>query len=338
MSAKTLRGLLAVHGQVLSKACCAKVLRIICTALAMYKLDGHFFLCEFRCFFHLLIFTAFASLFLFLSLICQGHVPLRHTDPLRTACCRIHQRHWQFLSLLWLLRLFRFLSLGWVFFSSLIWCSRCSCSIRWIFSCLLDLFLSLMHFLIFLLTSFICSLSSFSISLLFSMRTMISSSSSPILSFFFCDLIMSPLFVVFFAAASFFSRVLSVLFFSFVRGCRCCWVCFCISFCVLHCCCCLVLDRIVCSCGVCFSASFSLLHGCCCLVFTRLVCGYCGFSFLHDSPFEYTITLFEPGSFFRTHFFYWPDFWCSLLLSFSSIWCILFGSLSFSMLESQIEP
>ena len=46
--------------------------------------------------------------------------------------------------------------------------------------------------------------------------------------------------------------------------------------------------------SACFMAA--AVYGCCCLFFTRLVSGHCGFSFLLDSPFEFTITLFEPGS------------------------------------------
>ena len=40
VSVETIPGLPAAHGQVWSKVCCTVVLRIICTALAMYTLDG----------------------------------------------------------------------------------------------------------------------------------------------------------------------------------------------------------------------------------------------------------------------------------------------------------
>ena len=159
-------------------------------------------------FFHvLLIFICFCLLCLFLSLTFRNHVPLRHTDPLLTSCCRIHPKTLAnpFLDVITS-----------IFFVFNLW-DECSFLRRFdarnvldafeLFQYSLNLFLSpwlfpLMHFLIFLLTSCTCSLSSFLMFLLSLTSARISSSSSPILSFLFFDLSMSPLFVVFFAAAT----------------------------------------------------------------------------------------------------------------------------------------
>ena len=147
-----------------------------------------------------------------------------------------------------------------------------SSNMRGILSCLLDLFLSLMHFLIFLLTSFSRSLSSFLIFLLSSKRAMISSSSSSLLQFsLFGDLRTSSLLDFSFAAAVVASFL--PLSSSFVCG----YSCFIVSFDVL-------------------TARWGLVLG-------LLACCCCGIIFLHHFPFKCTVALFESGSFFIFHFF-----------------------------------
>ena len=131
-----------------------------------------------------------------------------HTDRLHVACCEILQSRSQVLSLMWSPPLFiLYLWYEYPFLRRF--------NVR-------NVLVPLIHLLIFLLTFFICSLSSFLLFLLSSMRALISSSSSSTWSFLlFCDLSMSPSFFVFFVAgaASLATWVLSVptLFFFRVR-------------------------------------------------------------------------------------------------------------------------
>ena len=114
--------------------------------------------------------------------LCSDHTLHCHLTLRRATCCGTLRRRWQFLSEMSPFLLFHSSFWGWVSFSLRIWSEIC-CWFHWTsqgsavsplsFSLL---FLVLMHFLILLLTSFSCCLSSLAMVLLSLMSLLISSS------------------------------------------------------------------------------------------------------------------------------------------------------------------
>ena len=146
-----------------------------------------------------------------------------------------------------------------------------SSKMRWIFPCILDLFLSS---LIFSLTSVNCSF------LLSSMNAMISA----------IDLRMPSMSDFFFAAAA----VASFLSLSSTAGASSH-----VSTCSLFAGATFLVSAVE---TVSFE-SIGVLTNRCGLVLGMLACCCCGIFFLHDCPFKITVALFESGNFFMIHFF-----------------------------------